>query len=78
MTETKIRLLGIETNPAEGEMHLKPCPFCGESEVIYWAYERDVGERWKVFCIRCAAGIDPGWAQTKGAVASLWNKRVVE
>lgn len=55
---------------------LLPCPFCGCEEVVYMQYKHDAGMRWKVFCCGCAAQIDPGYAQEKGVVRELWNKRV--
>ena len=68
-------LLSIEKNPPEGDLHLMPCPFCGTSEIIYWQYETAVGPRWKIFCLKCAAGVDPGWAQQRYPLVSIWNRR---
>ena len=61
----------IVTPPA-GE--LKPCPFCG-APAVYAQYEHKAGLRWKVMCCGCLAEIDPGYAQTKHAVANMWNRR---
>lgn len=59
-----------------GDLLLKPCPFCGCDEVVYEEYETAVGNRWRVMCMGCVASIDPGWAQTRGTVQGMWNKRV--
>ena len=69
-------LLDIEPNPPEGDLHLKPCPFCGKKDPVYWKYETAVGPRWKIFCCGCAAGVDPGWAQQRNPLTSIWNRRV--
>lgn len=61
------------TNPEE----LAPCPFCGNEEVVYEQYEREVGPRWRVVCCGCMAMIDPGYAQNRHQVAEMWNRRVV-
>ena len=55
---------------------LEPCPFCGCEEIVYIKYQTVVGERYKVFCCGCAAGIDTGWHTTTSQVRELWNKRV--
>lgn len=53
-----------------------PCPFCGGSEIIIEKYKHGCGgERFRIFCASCLAGIDPGWAQTKGTVEQMWNRR---
>ena len=54
---------------------LAPCPFCGNTEIIYEQYERTCGPRWRVVCCGCMAMIDPGYAQNRYQVAALWNKR---
>ena len=62
--------------PKSEEQVLKPCPFCGSSEVVYEKYQHLSGERWKVWCTHCMAGIDPGYAQEPGTVQRMWNRRV--
>lgn len=64
--------------PAAGGFDsLDPCPFCDGTEVVYEAYDRGVGERWRCWCTSCLASIDPGWAQDRMAVRSMWNRRVI-
>lgn len=64
--------------PAEGSgLELKPCPFCGSSEVVYMQYEHAAGLRWKVVCCGCAARIDPGYAQQQHQVMDMWNRRSI-
>jgi predicted RNA-binding Zn-ribbon protein involved in translation (DUF1610 family) len=54
---------------------LAPCPFCGNKEIVYEQYEREVGIRWRVVCCGCMGMIDPGYAQNRYQVAVLWNRR---
>jgi len=58
-----------------GEDNLLPCPFCGSHNIVYARYEHTAGTRWAVVCMGCMAQIDPGWAQSWGAVQELWNRR---
>lgn len=39
---------------------LKPCPFCGNEEIMYLQYKHAAGLRWMVMCSKCVASIDPG------------------
>ena len=57
------------------DLALKPCPFCGNEEVVYIQYEHASGSRWKVECSECMACIDPGYAQKRVRVRDLWNRR---
>lgn len=57
------------------DFYLKPCPFCGCEEIIYIKYEHKSGKRWKVFCCKCSACIDVGYAQQKSVVRDFWNER---
>ena len=68
-------VLQICKNPPNGDLHLKSCPFCGSSEIVYWEYETVVGPRWRIFCLGCAAGVDPGYAQQKNQLTDIWNRR---
>jgi hypothetical protein len=54
----------------------KPCPFCGESEIILEEYTHIVGKRWRIYCCNCIAGIDRGWDQTPHGLIDAWNMRV--
>ena len=63
-------------HPKNENDSLLPCPFCGSNEVVYIQYEHVAGLRWKVMCCGCVAQIDPGYAQEKGVVRGMWNKRV--
>lgn len=69
--------------PKEGsDLELKPCPFCGNKEIVYGKYRmkgfpennRD-GDRWLAFCTNCLAEIDSGWTTQKSDVRDMWNKR---
>lgn len=57
------------------DLALQPCPFCGNDEIVYARYQHAAGERWMALCTGCMASIDPGYAQTKDAVQTLWNRR---
>lgn len=57
------------------ENEIKPCPFCGEKEIVINKYEHKAGTRYEIFCPGCMAMIDPGWAQQKQTVVNMWNKR---
>lgn len=62
--------------PEQGsDLELSPCPFCGSKEVVYMEYVHTAGERWKVMCLKCTAGIDPGYARQRHIVQGMWNKR---
>lgn len=54
---------------------LLPCPFCGNREIVYEQYEHAAGTRWRCWCTRCMATIDPGYAQDACTVRQMWNKR---
>lgn len=54
---------------------VKPCPFCGSENIAYGKYEHACGTRYAILCMNCMAQIDPGWAQSWGAVQELWNRR---
>lgn len=62
--------------PAEGNPHtyLKPCRICGNAEIVYERYKHQAGERWRCWCTKCLACIDPGWAQDRLAVRDIWNQ----
>lgn len=70
-------LLQIKPNPPEGDLHLKPCPFCGKEDPVYWEYETAAGPRWKVFCLgeECGGCVDTGYAQQRHHVTDKWNRR---
>lgn len=53
----------------------KPCPFCGEKEIVIDKYEHKVGTRYRIFCTGCMAMIDPGWAKNQYTVLEMWNRR---
>lgn len=58
------------------ELNALPCPFCGEKkDICTFAYQHTAGTRYAILCMGCMAGIDPGWAQSRGAVLEIWNKR---
>lgn len=62
--------------PSEGDPHtyLKPCRICGNTEIVYERYRHQAGERWRCWCTKCLACIDPGWAQDRLAVRDIWNQ----
>lgn len=62
--------------PAEGDPHtyLKPCRICDNTEIVYERYGHRAGERWRCWCTKCLACIDPGWAQDRLAVREIWNQ----
>lgn len=59
----------------EGDLALKPCPFCGSKDVMYVQYEHAAGLRWRAECFGCTAMIDPGYAQKPSVVRDMWNRR---
>ena len=65
----------FEPAPGNENTELKPCPFCGGTNVFYEKYGSPAGERWRCWCAECLAGIDPGTAQEMGAVRDMWNRR---
>lgn len=55
---------------------LKPCPFCGGSEIYAEEYEHHPGAmRWRVFCAGCMAGVDTGTRQSMWQAVQDWNRR---
>lgn len=72
---TDMRL--IKANKLYKGVKIKRCPFCGESEkIVLEEYETKVGNRWRIFCCNCMAGIDRGYDQTPHRLIDIWNKRV--
>lgn len=57
------------------ESEVKPCPFCGGTEIVIDEYKHEVATRYRIFCTGCLAMIDPGYAQQPEIVKSMWNKR---
>lgn len=57
------------------ETEAKPCPFCGGSEICTCQYQHEAGPRYAIICMGCMASIDPGYAQDRGTVLDMWNKR---
>lgn len=59
------------------DREIKPCPFCGETEELYFEeYLRTgVGKRWRIVCASCMAGIDRGYDQNPGSLLDAWNQR---
>lgn len=53
----------------------KPCPFCGNTEVVLETYQHIVRVRHRIFCANCLAMIDPGYAQSEHTVLNMWNER---
>ncbi len=57
---------------------LKPCPFCGSTDIYVDGYEHGAGLRWRVVCLNCMAMVDRGtWQQNYKAI-DAWNTRVKE
>jgi len=66
----------VKVKEFRNDMSALPCPFCGETEEIYFEeYETKVGERWRIVCAKCMANIDRGYDQTPHPLVELWNKR---
>ena len=57
---------------------VKPCPFCGGTEIYHERYETEVGDRWRIICVCCMAMIDKGWIQQKADNITAWNMRSTE
>lgn len=62
----------------EKSKNAKPCPFCGNDEIVVDKYNHEVGERYRIWCTHCLAMIDPGYAQSVHAVEEKWNRRTQE
>ena len=54
---------------------VKPCPFCGNKEIVIDKYKCTAGTRFRIFCTGCMAMIDPGYAQQAYTVKEMWNRR---
>lgn len=54
---------------------VKPCPFCGSEHIFAEKYQHDAGERWRIVCGGCCAGIERGYDQTPWTAREAWNKR---
>lgn len=68
----------IEIRKSQDPSELKPCPFCGNKEILYEKYEHSGTSamiRWRVWCTKCIACIDPGYAQSRFTVQTMWNRR---
>jgi len=65
----------LEIINADGDFALAACPFCGGVDIKYIKYQHAAGERFAVSCFNCLATIDPGWAQNKSTVQTMWNTR---
>lgn len=61
--------------PSGSYLSLLPCPFCGETEIVYIRYKCSAGDRFGALCCGCMASIDPGYAQQKTVVQAMWNRR---
>ena len=57
------------------EDEVKPCPFCGNKEIVIDKYNCKSGTRFRIFCTGCMAMIDPGYAQQADTVKEMWNRR---
>jgi len=55
---------------------LKPCPFCGGTGIWIEQYDCTAGKRWRIMCLKCGAGFDPGWVQERYMIVEMWNRRV--
>lgn len=69
-------ILDVWKPQKDDSLALRPCPFCGGEEIVYLKYMHDAGERWKIMCCGCTAGVDPGYARQRSIVQEIWNKRV--
>lgn len=70
-----IEKLDLSMAGKRGDDAVLPCPFCGSKNITYGRYEHAAGRRYAIVCMNCMAQIDPGWAQSWGAVQELWNRR---
>lgn len=67
----------IKVNTYRKNISVKPCPFCGEKEEIFFEeYKHKAGVRWRILCTSCMAHIDRGYDQTPLPLLDAWNKRV--
>ena len=57
-------------------IEVKSCPFCGETgNIVVEEYKTIVGNRWRIVCFGCMAGIDRGYDQTQYGLIDVWNRR---
>lgn len=55
---------------------LKPCPFCGSSNLDIWVDERDCCN---IHCVDCDALLSTGvFESTLDELKEIWNRRVKE
>lgn len=54
---------------------LKPCPFCGGTDLHLDDYKINIGARWRVVCLNCAATVDTGTRQHRWRAIEDWNRR---
>ena len=53
---------------------LKPCPFCGSTDVHI---EHKNDDQKNVHCLKCGASVKDGWfLQTTDDLVYMWNRRV--
>jgi hypothetical protein len=60
---------------------LKPCPFCGNQNPVYWCYTEDgtnlFSDRWAVLCYYPdgGCGAEGSHQKSKEEAAAAWNER---
>lgn len=69
----------IEPLEIKKNKELKPCPFCGSSEVVLeWYIHHADQRRVRCLCANCMAMVDAGWWQNERQPIQAWNTRANE
>lgn len=54
--------------------YLKPCPFCGNKEVVITQHNLDCGTVYQGYCFICGA-LGPDYGSTEQQAINAWNRR---
>ena len=82
--EKYFQLLSALWKEGEVGMKLKPCPFCGNPNPVYWCYPKDdkslFTDRWAVLCYYSdgGCGAEGSHQKSKEEAANAWNERKQE
>lgn len=57
---------------------VKPCPFCGGSNLFEESYENGIGWRYRIICGDCYATVDDGTLRSIEDAVEAWNRRSID
>ena len=58
---------------------LKPCPFCGERNIIAYSTQRNKNGLWTIKCFKCGANVEfkcPAESDLEEEAVKAWNRMV--